>query len=413
MAVEFSLLTVDRAEVELAAADGDRRAGLIANALHRLSLHLSGVQLGITVTSVVLGFVAQPTVATALRGPLRTFLSPGGAHTASLIIALALATVVQMVVGELVPKAIAVSRPLGTARAIATPMAVFFRLFGPVVRLFSAAGDGATRLLGIEPSDELSTAHSRPELVRVVRASVSEGTIDAAEASLLTRAFRFSDKTADDVLTPRPDVVTLPLAATGADLVERARTTGLSRFPVIRADIDDIAGVVHVKALLAVPFEARGGVAVSDLMAEPFVVPESRDLAHLLVEMRRSAASLAVVLDEYGGTAGIVTVEDLLEEIVGEIDDEYDTDRRRVRELGSTTLVPGGLHPDEVFEATGFEMPDGDYETIAGLLLDRLGHIPRRGEEVDVDGWRLRVVRMERRRIATVQLTAPPDGGGA
>jgi CBS domain containing-hemolysin-like protein len=408
VAIEFSLLTVDKTEVEAAAAAGDRRAGLIAAALRRLSLHLSGVQLGITVSSVVLGFVAQPTVAKALRGPFGSFLSAGASKTVSLIVALALATVVQMVIGELIPKALAVSRPLATARAIAPAMVLFFKLFGPVVALFSTVADRAARLLGIEPKEELSTAHSRPELVRVVRMSQTAGTIDAAEASLLTRAFRFGDKTADDAITPRPDVVTLPIDATGGDLIDRCAATGLSRFPVVGTDIDDIEGVVHVKALLDIPFEERRAVPVRDLMVEPFVVPESRDLGHLLLELRDGTASLAVVLDEYGGTAGIVTIEDLFEEIVGDIEDEHDPARRRVRPLGTTTLVPGGLHPDEVFDATGFQMPDGDYETIAGFVLDRLGHIPRRGEVVTVDGWRLAVIRMDRRRIATVQVTSPP-----
>jgi CBS domain containing-hemolysin-like protein len=366
------------------------------------------VQLGITACSLVLGFVAEPTVATALRGPLEGFVSEDAAATASVVIALAIATVVQMVVGELIPKAVAVSRPMDTARSVALPMVVYMRVFGPVIRLFGGLADRAVRGLGIEPREELSTVRSRQELERLVRTSHTEGTLDDAEAVLLRRAFRFGDKSAADAITPRPDVVTLRGDDRGAQLLVRSTETGLSRFPVIEADLDDIVGVVHVKSLIDVPFAERASVSVRDLMAPPFVVPESRDLGHLLLEMREQRAQLAVVLDEYGGTAGILTLEDLLEEIVGEIDDEHDPRRRVSRPLGRTLLVPGGLHRDEVVDVVGLELPDGDYETLAGYLLDRLGRIPVVGDEVAADGWTFTIVAMDRRRIETVQVVRPP-----
>jgi CBS domain containing-hemolysin-like protein len=283
------------------------------------------------------------------------------------------------------------------------------RLFAPVIRLFGGLADRAVRLLGIEPAEELSTVRSRQELVTLVRRSRTEGTLDAAEAVLLTRAFRFGDKSAADALTPRTDIVSLRTTDAGADLLERSTATGLSRFPVVGADLDDIVGVVHVKALIDVPFDERATVAVAELMSEPFVVPESRDLGHLLLEMREQRAQLTVVLDEYGGTAGIVTLEDLLEEIVGDIEDEHDPGRRTARPLGRTLLVPGGLHRDEVVDTLGFELPDGEFETLAGYLLDRLGHIPTVGEQVVDDGWTFTVVTMDRRRIDTVQVSPPPS----
>jgi CBS domain containing-hemolysin-like protein len=409
VAVEFALVAVDRGAIDREAAEGDRRAAIVSRALSRLSFHLSGVQLGITITSLVLGFVAEPTVARALRGPLDGLMSRGAADAVSIVVALALATVVQMVVGELVPKAVAVSRSLGTARSLARPMAVYMRLFAPIIRLFGGLADRAVRLLGIEPAEELSTVRSRQELVTLVRRSRTEGTLDAAEAVLLTRAFRFGDKSAADALTPRTDIVSLRNTDSGADLLARSTATGLSRFPVVATDVDDIVGVVHVKALIDVPFAERATVAVAQLMSEPFVVPESRDLGHLLLEMREQRAQLAVVLDEYGGTAGIVTVEDLLEEIVGDIEDEHDPGRRTARPLGRTLLLPGGLHPDEVLDAVGFALPDGEFETLAGYLLDRLGHIPTVGEQVVDDGWTFTVVSMDRRRIETVQVGRPPS----
>ena len=412
VAVEFALVAVDRSQMEVAAADGDERAGMVVRSLEQLSLHLSGVQLGITIASVVLGVVAEPTVARVIRPPLESFLSVSAARTISVIAALALATVVQMVVGELVPKAVAVARPAETATALAVPTRIFIRLFKPLIRLFGGVADRAVRRLGFEPKEELQTVRSRPELVRLVRTSSVEGTLDPTEASLLTRVFAFGEKTAADILTPRPDVVALPSDASGARLIEISRSTGFSRFPVIGTGVDDIVGIVHIKSLLDVPVERRGTVSIEELMVEPFVVPESSDLDRLLIEMRDRATYLVVVLDEYGGTAGIATLEDLLEEIVGEIDDEHDRRVPSVLTLGRTRLVPGGLHHDEVVEACGFEMPDGEYETLAGFVLDQLGHIPRVGESLRLEGWRFTVVRMDRRRVEMIQVEAPEPTSG-
>lgn len=412
MAVEFALVAVDRTEVELAAAGGDRRAGLVARGLRSLSFHLSGVQLGITVCSVVLGFVAEPTIATVLREPIESVVGADNARAVSLLMALAAATIVQMVVGELVPKALAVARPIPTARLLATAMTWYMRLFAPVIRLFGGLADRAVRSMGIEPKEELSTVRSRPELKRLVRTSATEGTLDVAEARLLQRVFRFGEKTAADALTPRTELVKLELDALGEELLERSMATGLSRFPVISGDVDHIVGVVHVKALLDLPYEERAGAAVQDLMVEPFVVPEQRDLAQLMLEMRQSRTHFAVVLDEYGGTAGIVTLEDLIEEIVGEIDDEHDPGRRVARPLGRTLLLPGGMRRDEVEDACGFHLPDGDFETLAGFLLERMGRIPTPGETVEVDGWRFTVVSMDRHRIDMVQVARPARRAG-
>lgn len=407
VAVEFALVAVDRTEVELASTRGDRRSALVLHGLNHLSFHLSGVQLGITVSSVVLGFVAEPTIATVLRGPIRSVSGIDDVAAASVVVALAIATVVQMVVGELVPKALAVARPTVTARALAVPMTWYMRVFRPVIRLFGAAADRVVRRFGMEPREELNTVRSRPELMALVRTSEREGTLDPAEATLLRRAFRFGEKVADDVLTPRTDVVSVDVESSGADLLERSMATGLSRLVVVSGDIDHIVGVVHVKALLDLPVAERADAAVRDLMAPPFVVPEARELGRLLLEMRESRTHLAVVLDEYGGTAGIVTLEDLLEEIVGEIDDEHDPGRRVARPLGRTLLLPGGMHRDEVEDETGFRLPDGGFETIAGFLLDRFGHIPRPGEIIECDGWRFTVMTMDRHRIDLVQVRRP------
>lgn len=409
VAAEFALVAVDRSRVASRAAEGRRGARAVARLLERLSYHLSGAQLGITITSLVLGFLAEPTVARVIEPLVERFVD-ASAPQVSVGLALAIATVVQMVMGELVPKAVATSRPYGTAVALARPVAVYGILARPLVAFLDRAANAVVRAMGIEPREELETTPDRDELESLIRQSEAEGVLDAGEASLLTRSIRLADKTAADALVPRVEVDAVSVDATAADLVDLAARTGHSRFPVVGENLDDVVGIVHVKSVLGVPPEDRAGVAVSALMAPVLAVPETRELDELLVELRDGGSQMAVVVDEHGGTAGIITLEDILEELVGEIDDEHDVPSAvftRAEARGST-IVPGSLHPDEVREATGFEMPEGDYETLAGLVLARLGHIPEPGEMVEVDGWRLEVVAMDRLRIASIRVVAPP-----
>ncbi len=376
----------------------------------RLSYHLSGAQLGITITSLMLGLLAEPVVGKLLEPGLdRIFDDTPGGVTVGL--ALAIATVVQMVLGELVPKAVATSRPLETSFALARPTAVYGVLARPVVALLDGVAAGLTRRLGVELAEELESSPDRGELEQLIRSSGAEGTLDEGEVELLTRSIRLSDKTADDAMIPRVRVVAIDRTSTVEDLVDMAASSGHSRFPVVGGDLDHVVGFVHVKSVHEVDVERRAATPVSDLMAPVLAVPEARDLDELLIDLRQGGSQLAVVIDEHGGTAGIITLEDILEEIVGEIDDEHDSAPAlltRVEAKGST-VIPASLHPDEVRAETGFQMPDGEYETLAGLVLDLLGHIPVPGEMCKLDGWRLEVVAMDRLRIATVRLVAPPQ----
>ena len=265
----------------------------------------------------------------------------------------------------------------------------------------------------MEPREEIDTVPDRDELQHLFVSSGQEGMLDEGEVRLLTRSIRLADKQADDAMVPRVEVVAIEADASVADLADLAARTGHSRFPVMAGHLDKVAGVVHVKSLFAVPGPERPSTPVSQLMQPVLAVPESRDLDDMLDDLRTGAGLLAVVVDEHGGTAGIITLEDVLEEIVGEIDDEHDSstpERTRSESRGSTVL-PASLHPDEVLDATGFAMPEGDYETLAGLVLDRLGHIPVPGEIVAVNGWRLEVVAVDRLRIATVRVVAPAAAG--
>ncbi len=408
VAAEFALVAVDRTRVDERARQGRRSARRVQRLLGQLSYHLSGAQLGITVTSLMLGFLAEPTVAAAIDPGLEAVF--GDVPDAwSIALALIIATLVQMVFGELVPKALATSRPLEASFALARPTAVYGVLARPLIAVLDGLAARLTRVLGVEPAEELESTPDRDELEHLIRSSGQEGTLDQGEVDLLTRSIRLADKSADDAMVPRVGVIAIDDSATVADLVRLAIDTGYSRFPVTGTDLDDVVGVVHVKTVHDVAAADRDTARVVDLMAPVLAVPEARDLDELLVDLREGGQQLAVVIDEYGGTAGIITLEDVLEEIVGEIDDEHDeitTTLTRVEALGST-VIPASLHPDEVRAATGFEMPEGEYETLAGLVLDRLGRIPVPGDMCTVGGWRLEVVAMERLRIATVRVVAP------
>jgi len=410
VAAEFALVAVDRTRLDERARQGSRGARQVQRLVGRLSYHLSGAQLGITITSLLLGLLAEPVVGKLIEPGLDQIFdeTPSGV---SIALALAIATVVQMVFGELVPKAVATSRPLETSLALARPTAVYGVLARPVVALLDGAAGRLTRGLGVELAEELEFTPDRDELEQLIRSSGEEGTLDEGEVELLTRSIRLADKTADDAMIPRVRVMSIEGTATVDALVAVAVRTGHSRFPVVGGDLDHVMGFVHVKSVHEIDVERRASTLVSELMVPILAVPEARDLDELLVDLRQGGSQLAVVIDEHGGTAGIITLEDILEEIVGEIDDEHDStpaQLTRVEAKGST-VIPALLHPDEVKAETGFEMPDGEFETLAGLVLDLLGHLPVPGEMCNVDGWRLEVVAMDGLRIATVRLVAPPE----
>ena len=409
VAVEFALVAVDRGRVELDAQAGSRRARATSNALRRLSFNLSGAQLGITVTSLLIGFIAEPTIAQALEPLVGRVVSEERASSTAIVIALVLATVATMVVGELVPKSLAIARPRATAYTLASPMVLVTRVLGPLIRFLNGAANWTVRRLGIEPQEELTSVRSLEELELLIRASGEEGTLEPEALTLLTRSIRFGAKDAADALVPRRSVESIGVDDVVSVLAARALATGHSRFPVVGADLDDVRGVVHVKDVYRVPYDERDAHPVASLMQPAFVVPETRDLTDLLADLQRVGTLLAVVVDEHGGTAGIITLEDILEEIVGEIDDEHDRPTQaptRVERAGEW-LLDGTLHGDEVYEACGFAVPEGHYETLAGFVLDRLGRIPDVGERFDHDGWRVEVVERDGHRIATVGLQGP------
>lgn len=409
VAAEFSLTALERSTVEANARQvGDRRSHNLAKAHRRLSFQLSGAQVAITITTLISGYLAQPIIGRLIRMPLvSNGMSGEFADAVSLALAILLATTLSMVFGEMVPKNLAIARPLSTARAVVGYHARFSGAFGWLINLMNNSANWVVRKFGIEPQEELRSARSPQELGSIVRASAEHGTLDTATAALLSRSLRFGDRTAEELMTPRTRVESLSADNSINDLVELARRTGFSRFPVCGEDLDDVEGAIHIKQAFTVAADDRDRVRAGSLMRPVPTVPGSLPGDSLLNRLRDSSFQLAIVVDEYGGTAGLVTLEDVVEEIVGDVRDEHD--EREVptsRRLGTSTwLLSGQLRPDEVAEATGFRMPEGDYETIAGLVLTRLGEIPAPGDTVTVDGWQLTVTQMDRHRIAELSVS--------
>ena len=388
VAGEFSLLAADRATVEAQAASGDRRAQGVLQAFKTLSTQLSGVQLGITVTNLAVGFLAEPAIASLLEGPLQALLglSAGAASGVSLAIALVLATTVTMLFGELVPKNIAISLPVATAKAVQGFVRGFSRVMIWPIRFLNGSANAILHRFGLEATEELASARSPEELESLVRRSASEGTLDPATAALVQRSLGFGDKRAADVLTPRTTMSTMAATDSVADLIRDATRTGHSRFPVVGESLDDVVGLVHVKRAVAVPEGERATTEVASVMAEPVLVPASVDLDTLMDTLQASGLAMAVVVDEFGGTDGVVTIEDLIEELVGEVVDEHDRVGGAVRSRpGGAWSVPGLLRPDEVEAATGIALAEShDYETLGGLVMLQAGRVPARGDVVEV-----------------------------
>jgi CBS domain containing-hemolysin-like protein len=322
------------------------------------------------------------------------------------IIAISLATLFSMVIGELVPNNFALAVPLATAKFVVPMQAAFPAIFKPVILLFNNTANALIRLVGIEPKEELSGARSAEELGFLVRRSAMEGLLDADHAEMLNRTLRFSDHSAADVMTPRVQMASVQAGDTAESIVTLASATGYSRFPVIGRDSDDILGVLHVKQAFAVALGRRALVRADELMLPALRVPESMGVDRLLGTLRKQGLQIAVVSDEYGGTAGIVTLEDLVEELVGELEDEHDRAKPGIVRTGRSIVFDAGLRPDELLERIGVTVPDdGDYETIAGYVTDRLDRMPEVGDTVPIDVGTLRVERMDGARVSRIRLT--------
>ncbi|WP_156723688.1 hemolysin family protein [Streptomyces apocyni] len=418
VAAEFSLTTVERSELEGAIEREERGAASALKAVRTLTFQLSGAQLGITVTNLIIGMLAEPSIARLIASPLRSAGVPVAAvPSIALSLGTGLSTVFLMVVGELVPKNWAISSPLAVAKRVATPQRWFSAAFRPLITHLNNTANRTVRRLGMEPTEELVSARGPQELVALARHSAKEGALEADTAELFVRTLNLADLTAENVMTPRVQVIALDVRATAEDVASATRATGLSRFPVYRSSLDSVVGVAHIKDVLEVPAEHRARYPVSELLREALLVPESLTVDRLLDRLS-AKRTMAVVIDEYGGTAGVATLEDIVEEVVGEVRDEHDP-------LETPDLAPAGHDAAgrKVYSAYGaaridqlatiaLRPPDGPYETLAGLVATRLGRIPAVGDTVEVVGWQLDVVDATGHRAARLLLHAPATDAG-
>ncbi|WP_301122878.1 hemolysin family protein [Mycolicibacterium fortuitum] len=418
VAAEFSLTALERSTVEANARTGDRRDQLVRRAHRTLSFQLSGAQVGISITTLATGYLAEPVVGELIRPGLDALgIPPNVASGLALFLAIVIATSLSMVFGELVPKNLAVARPVPTARAAAPFQLLFSMLFTPVIRLTNGTANWILRRLGIEPAEELRSARSGQELASLVRNSARSGSLDPTTALLVDRSLQFGERTAEELMTPRSKIEVLTAGDSVSDLMDAAIRTGYSRFPIVEGDLDETIGVVHIKQVFSIPREDRDKTRLAALALPVATVPSTLDGDAVMTQIRANGLQTALVVDEYGGTAGMVTVEDLIEEIVGDVRDEHDDATPDVVPAGAGWQVSGLLRIDEVATGTGFRAPEGEYETIGGLVLQELGHIPETGEAVeltafDPDGdpdnptrWLATVVRMDGRRIDLLELT--------
>ena len=415
VASEFALVNLDRADLEARRKAGESRLSITINALRITSTHLSSAQLGITLTTLLTGYAMEPAISSQLRPVFAAWGWPESiASPLAVIIAVTFATILSMILGELIPKNFALAIPRQTAKLVMPFQVGFTMVFRPAIVVLNGSANGVLRLIGIEPKEELSGARTAEELSSLVRRSALAGVLEEDTASLLDRSLTFARLSAADVMTPRPSIHALAVDDSADDVIQLARRTGHSRFPVYEDSMDDIVGIVHLKAAVGVPRERRSDVPAAALATEPLRVPEAVHLDTLVSELRARGYQMAIVVDEYGGTAGVVTLEDLVEEIVGEVLDEHD--RRRagiVRSEGSLTF-PGDLRPDEVLDRTGIRIPEGDvYDTVGGYIMSVLERIPTVGDALEVEDGTLDVQRMDGRRVDRVRFTPTPMPEGA
>lgn len=418
VAAEFALLAVNRSTVEKLANSGDASAAGIFRALKTLSTQLSGVQLGITLTSLSIGYLAEPAIAKLIAPVLRTMgLAEAPAHSVAILLGISLATAATMIYGELVPKYIALIKPLATARLLQAPMRAFTFAMLPLIRILNGSANIVLRSRGVEPQEELSAARSADELLSLVRRSADKGTLTRTTALMLERSLNFRELTAIDIMTPRVRMKAINAHDSITRLQELSAQTGHSRFPVYRDTLDNVVGIVRVKHALRINEAERPTTTVEMIMVEPTFVPSSIELSSLLNVLKDESRHIAIVVDEFGGVDGVVTIEDLLEELVGELYDEHDSTRtgQYKRITTNTWHISGLLRPDEISQEIGITLPEEeDVETVGGLFMHEEEEVPEVGDTTTLEGVnrsgelvyvRLVVLKMEGRRIDQLKMS--------
>lgn len=411
VASEFALVGVRRSRIEIMAASGNRKAQRLLNLLNNLNAYISATQLGITMASLALGWIGEPVIAHLLEEPLKGRVSEAALHTISFAIAFTIITFLHIVFGELAPKTLALERAERVSFAIAWPLHAFYKIFSWPIRLLDWAGTRTVRLFGLHPSGDHAAIYTGEELRALMEVSRKSGHIKEEEQTLINRVFDFSEAEVREAMVPRTVVDAIPLSASLEEATNAFHILGYSRLPVFSERLDNVVGVLYRRDLE--PFlnqPAPDGFSLEKLLHPPLFVPATAHLGMVLKQMQSTKMHLAVAVDEHGGMEGIVTLEDLLEEIVGEINDEYDEEvRSQIKEDKSTFLLDGMLAVRDANRHFNLQIPEeGSYTTLAGFMLAQGGHMLSVGETIEYEGARFTVERVDRRRIRLVRFTPAP-----
>jgi magnesium and cobalt exporter, CNNM family len=402
VAAEYGLVTSRRTRIMELEHEGNRRARAVLRITNDPPRFISAMQLGVTISSLAIGALGEQVLSQHLDAVMASFLA--------VVVALLIVTYLHVVIGELVPKGIALGHPERMALAVSAPVRAFFLVFRPLIWLLQESTALILRALGLQPPGAEHEAHSEAELRMLLSSSAEQGEIEHEEQEMLYKVFDFADKEASDVMVPRPEVVAISIELPAEEALKAVLESPFTRYPVYRASLDDIVGVLHVRDLIEALHD-RGIVAVdvASLVRPAYMVPETKDLGALLTEFRRTNQHLAIVIDEYGSMEGIVTLEDLLEEIVGEIEDEFDLPDEQVERIDDDTIRIDGTFPiDDFNEEFHCALPDDDYHTIAGFVFGELGRSAQPGDEVSHEGLLFRVEALEGQRIDRLTVTFQP-----
>lgn len=411
VATEFALVSVRRSRIESLATEGDHRARNVWNALQDLDGFIAATQLGITIASIGLGWVGEPAVA-RIFDPLFHAVLPGSvasatANTIAFIIAFLIITFLHVVFGELAPKSLALQYPESIAFSVATPVRIFLGLFRPVIFSMNWVGQGFLRLIGVHPALGHNLIYTEEELRLIVAASTESGELYETEEEIIRRAFVFHDFTADDIMVPRTELVALPVDALLEQVTEVIREHKFARYPVYGRDLDAVLGVFYVKDLVDVMFELAGGqqeFRLRDLIRPVMTVPASIAIDAVLDQMKKHRTHVVIAVDEYGGTAGMVTLDDIMERVVGDVPDEFELTVEDIRsQPDGSWRVDGLTHLRDIRDFFGLDLQAEDSSTIGGFVFSALGHLPEVGDRVEVPPYTIEVTDLDGMRIAEVR----------
>ena len=407
VAAEFALVTVRRTRIEQLANEGNSRAKVVKGSFENLDRYIAGTQVGITLASLALGWIGEPALA-GLVVPLFETWGPGVsstvAHTIAVAVAFTIITFLHVILGELVPKSVALQKPEATALALAKPLAVAVTLFHPLIWSLNGLGNLLLRAIGLKVASGLESVHSAKELELLVRESHKAGILDDLEKRMLQRTFRFSETSVVEVMVPRSEMTALDLNLPLDELLDRASDAKHSRLPAYTKSSDQTEGVLYAQELFRLSRRMKGGLR--EILRTPLFVPETMHLDDLIERFRTSNMQMAIVVDEHGGTAGLVTLEDIIEAVFGRIQDQNeDSTPEILSSKGGIITIQGDTRLVELVETFGWKMDFGDVDTVGGYVMDRLGRVPNVGDEFEENGRRFRVTKMARNRVVEVVAT--------